>query len=67
MADASTLITLTATNPNYKNQTYTVKPGYSLYFVEKNTTDDSPENDTDRTSADDTAVIVDPQGMIVQP
>jgi hypothetical protein len=66
MSDGSTQITLTAQNPYYKTQQYVVKPGYSLYFIEKNIKDDDPEKDTDTKTLDDTAILVDPQGYIVQ-
>ncbi|MCL5073914.1 MAG: hypothetical protein M1308_23935 [Actinobacteria bacterium] len=66
LSDGSTQVDLIAIEQNYKNQSYIVKPGNSLYFIEKNMSDDSPENNTDKTTADDSAVIVDPQGFIVQ-
>ena len=66
LADGSTRVSLTSTNPNYKNQSYTVKKGYSLYFVERNTVDDNPSQDSDRLYLDDSAVIVDPNGYIAQ-
>jgi len=64
MPDGSTQVTLTSQNTEYKTQQYTVKTGYSLYFIERNLKDDDPENDTDRTIMDDTAILVDPQGNI---
>jgi hypothetical protein len=65
LPDGSTQITMTATNPEYKNQQYSVKPGYVLYFIEKSPGDDSASENTDRYLPDDTAVLVDPQGYAV--
>lgn len=62
-ADATTLISLTSTNPEYKDQQYTVKPGEILYFIEKNPGDDSENKD--KFMADDTAVLVDANGFII--
>jgi hypothetical protein len=64
MADGSAQVAMTATNPEYKNQLYVVKPGYSLYFVEKNSGDDAVSTNTDKFPGDDTAVLVDPQGYV---
>lgn len=64
LADGSTEITLNSTNPEYKNQIYTVKPGQKLYFIETVLGDDS--NNEDRNLGDDTAVLVDANGYIVQ-
>src|ERR1035437_6806619 len=41
MPDGSMQISLTTQNPAYKNQTYTVKPGEKLYFIEKFLADDN--------------------------
>ena len=64
--DGSAQISLTSTNPEYKNQQVMVKPGYVLYFIEKNGGDDSQTGNTDQTTRDDSTVLVDPQGYIVQ-
>jgi hypothetical protein len=66
MSDGSTQITLTSQNQFYKTQQYVVKPGNSLYFIETNLKDDDAEKDTDSMYRDDTAILVDPQGYIVQ-
>ena len=66
MPDGSTQVSFSSTNPNYKNQSYVVKKGYSLYFIERTTADDNTAQDTDRLYLDDTAVIVDPNGYIAQ-
>jgi hypothetical protein len=64
--DGSILVGLTSSNPNYLNQQVIVQPGYTLYFIEKNSTDDDTTANTDRTTNDDTTVLVDPQGFIVR-
>ena len=48
MPDGSAQVTLTAQNPLYKTQQYMVKPGDTLYFIERNLKDDDPEKDTDK-------------------
>ena len=63
-ADGTTTISLSSTNPEYKNQSYTLQPGQQLYFVEKFLGDDS--NNQEGNIGDDTALIVDSQGYIVQ-
>lgn len=63
-ADGSAIVSLTSTNTEYHNQSATVKPGETLYFIEKFGGDDSKENDTDRNLGDDTIVLVDSQGNI---
>jgi len=66
MSDGSTQITLTSQNQFYKTQQYVVKPGYSLYFIERMMGDDDATNDTDAKFTDDSAIVVDPQGYIVK-
>jgi len=66
MPDGSAQVTLTAQNPEYTTQQYTVKPGDTLYFIERNLKDDDPKKDTDANMHDDTAILVNPQGYIVQ-
>jgi hypothetical protein len=66
LSDGSTQVTLTSQNQFYKTQQYTVKPGYSLYFIEKNLKDDDAQKDTDAMTLDDSAILVDPQGYIAQ-
>jgi hypothetical protein len=65
MADGTVVVTMTATNPEYKNQTYTVKPGETLYFIEKSLGDDAVGENKDNYLADDTAVVVDAQGVLL--
>jgi hypothetical protein len=62
--DGSMTITLKALNPEYSDQQYTVKPGQQLYFIEKSFGDDSPPSG-ERTTGDDSAVLVDSNGFIV--
>ena len=64
--DGSAIVSLTSSNPAYQNQQVTVQPGYTLYFVDKNGGDDSAANDSDRTTGDDSTILVDPQGNIVK-
>ena len=63
LADGSIQVTLNAQNPEYKNQTYTVKTGEKLYFIEKTLRDDNGTED--KFLGDDTAVLVDASGYIV--
>jgi len=62
-SDGTTTFTLTSTNTEYKDQSYTLKPGQKLYFIEKNLGDDSDNNE--RFLADDTAVVTDADGNII--
>lgn len=61
---AGTTINIVATNPAYKNQSYTLTSGDKLYFIERTLIDDS--NGEDRFPTDDMAVVVNSQGYIVQ-
>ena len=63
--DGSTLIELSSTNPEYKNQRYTVKPGQKLYFIEKFAGEDSEKENTDTGLRDDSAIVVDVDGFVV--
>jgi len=63
-SDGTTTISLTSTNPEYQDQTYTLQPGEKLYFIERNMGDDS--GGQEGFLGDDTAIIVDAQGYIVQ-
>lgn len=64
LPDGTTQITLKSLKPEYKDQQYTLKPGEQLYFVEKYLQDD--QNNADYNMGDDSAVIVDAQGNVVQ-
>jgi hypothetical protein len=64
--DGSAIVTLTANDPEYKDQQYTVKPGEILYFIERSMGDDDVANSIDRYLGDDTAIVVDTKGFVVQ-
>jgi hypothetical protein len=61
--DGTTTFTLTSSNPEYRNQTYTLQQGQQLYFVELNHGDDI--NSTDSILGDDRALITDADGNIL--
>lgn len=50
----------------YPNLTYTVEPGDKLYMIDVYPTDDHTVTDTDYVPKDDTAVVVNAQGYVVQ-
>ena len=64
LADGTQQITLNAQNPEYQTQSYTVKPGQKLYFIETSMGDDPGGQEFNL--GDDRAVIVDSDGYIVQ-
>lgn len=64
LANGDMLYTLTTTKAGYINQSYTLKPGDSLYFIETSFGDDNYQLDT--SFSDDTAVVVDSNGCILQ-
>lgn len=64
LPDGSVQIILNAVNPEYKTQTYVVKTGEKLYFIEKNLKDDA--NNEEKFLADDTAILVNADGYIVE-
>jgi PBP1b-binding outer membrane lipoprotein LpoB len=64
MPDGTTQINLKALDPSYHDQQYTLKSGEQLYFIEKLWADDQSGSETNIN--DETAVIVDSQGNIVQ-
>ncbi|MFA6585620.1 MAG: hypothetical protein WCS86_00465 [Candidatus Paceibacterota bacterium] len=63
LTDGSTQYTLKAQDPKYQTQIYTVKPGEKLYFIEQNLSDDN--GSTDKFPGDDTAILVDANGYII--
>lgn len=65
MPDGTIQITLKALNPEYHDQQYTLKTGEQLYFIEMSLGDD-PSISEERNLRDDTAVVVDAQGNVVQ-
>lgn len=65
LANGDTKITLAANgNPEYHTQAYELKSGQKLYFIEQNPGDDQPDHDA--FAGDDTAVVVDQNGYVVQ-
>ncbi len=63
-SDGTVMYTLKALKPEYHDQVYILKPGEQLYFIEKFLGDDVNEDETN--IRDDTAAVVDAQGMIVE-
>ncbi len=66
LSDGSMQIVLDTKNPEYKTQTYVVKPGEKLFFIERNLVDDATPGTSDKILGDDSAVLVDANGYIVQ-
>jgi hypothetical protein len=64
LLDGSTQIDLKALEPQYHDQSYNLKSGQQLYFIDKFPADD--QGGTEAQVGDDTAVIVDANGMIIQ-
>lgn len=64
LADGSTQVDLvpTETGSNYKNQTFIVKTGFKLYFIEIRSGDDQPGQDND--PRDDIGILVDANGIV---
>jgi len=63
-SDGTTTINLVALNPEYQNQSYTLQPGQSLYFIERSMGDDG--NGSETFLGDDHAIVVDSNGYIIQ-
>lgn len=63
LANGDSKVTMHASNPEYHDQTYELKPGQKLYFIEKNLGDD--KDGEDKFLGDDTAVVVDSNGYVV--
>jgi hypothetical protein len=61
--DGTTTISLSSSNPDYQNQSYTLQPGQKLYFIEKNLGDDGSGSEFNL--GDDTALITDADGNII--
>lgn len=62
--DGTTTYILKATNPEYEDQTYTLKPGEQLCFVELSLGDDA--GGTEANPRDDHAFVVDATGTIIR-
>ena len=65
LPDGTVQINLKALESQYHDQSYTLKAGQQLYFIDMTMGDD--RSATEINIADDTAVIVDSQGNIIQP
>ncbi|MDD4989378.1 MAG: hypothetical protein PHV42_03045 [Candidatus Pacebacteria bacterium] len=63
-ADGTVTVSLTSTNPEYHNQSYTLKSGDKLYFIERSLGDDGGGEEA--FLGDDTAVVVDANGNVIQ-
>jgi hypothetical protein len=64
MPDGSTEVSLKAEEPQYHDQKFTLKPGEQLYMIDYMLGDDSGK---ERNIFDDSAVVVDSQGVVVTP
>lgn len=62
--DSSVVVSLVPKNSDDQAQQYTVRPGYSLYFVESTPVDDHADSDTDSNLRDDYGIIVDGNGVV---
>ena len=65
--DGSLNIVLVALNSGYKDQTYHILSGQSLYFIETYAGDDSAPKGEGPSLMDDKAVIVDKDGYAITP
>ena len=63
LPDGSMNVTLKALQPEYQDQSYVVQPGQQLYFIEASMGDD--QNGQEYSLRDDTAVLTDSDGYIV--
>lgn len=63
LADGSLRVSLIPKDSDDIAQTYTIKPGYSLYFVEITFSDDT-SSDKDLNLRDDYGIIVDKDGIV---
>lgn len=64
LSDGSLQIHLSAKEPGYTSQDYTLKPGQKLYFYERYLQDDQNEKETNL--KDDKAILVDADGYVVE-
>lgn len=62
--DGSLQVTLKALQPEYHDQSYVVQPGQQLYFIETSMGDDA--GGQEYSLRDDTAVLTDANGYIIQ-
>ena len=64
LPDGTVQINLKAEEAKYHDQSYTLKSGEQLYFIDKFLGDD--QGNTESNIGDDTAVVVDSQGNVTQ-
>jgi hypothetical protein len=65
LSDGTTQIDLKALNSGYNNQKYVLGTGEQLYFIDGYLGDDDINNNADNIMRDDTAVVVDANGNVV--
>jgi hypothetical protein len=64
LADGSTQADLTPKDSDDQFQSYVVKPGNKLYFIEMTPADDKPDTDRDSNYRDDYGIITDASGIV---
>lgn len=62
--DSSLVVTLTPKDSDDQFQSYTIKSGEKLYFIETTPADDVQDQDVDKNLRDDYGVIVDENGIV---
>jgi len=65
LAGGATQYDLKALKSEYKDQTYIIKPGEKLYFIETFMGDDDVNEDLEKGFRDDMAVVVDANGNVI--
>lgn len=64
LADGSTEVDFMPKDSDDQFQSYVVKPGNSLYFIEMTPVDDKSDSDRDLNYRDDYGIIVDKDGIV---
>lgn len=64
LTDGSIQVDLVPKDTDDQFQSYTLKKGNSLYFIEMTQTDDVPDSDRDQNYRDDYGIIVDGAGVV---
>jgi len=64
LADGSTQVDLVPKDSDDQFQSYVVKPGNSLYFIEMTPSDDKLDTDRDANYRDDYGIITDANGIV---
>ena len=62
--DGSATISMIPKNPDDPTNSYMVKPGNKLYFVEMTSADDHADTDSDSNLRDDYGILVDGNGVV---